>query len=188
MARVIKKTLIDEGCNTLYTLVAFGPKGAYLIDPTPNRLKEGQIMRYDITATYRGYVSDISRVAAFGKVSNKVESAHRVLLTANQAMREATKPGIKGSELRKLEMDILTKEGMEPLIPMAGHGVGRMIHEPPFMTKYDNTLIEKGMILAIEPTIRMQGVGSVNIEDTVVVTDEGAESMTTAPRGLYDYI
>ncbi len=188
MARVIKKTLIDEGCSPLYTLVAFGPKGAYLIDPTPNRLKEGQIMRYDITATYRGYVSDISRVAAFGKVSDRVEWAHGVLLTANQAMREATKPGMKGFELRKLEMDIMVKEGMEPLIPMAGHGVGRMIHEPPFMTKFDNTLLEQGMTLAIEPTIRMQGVGSVNIEDTVVVTEDGIESLTTAPRGLYDYV
>ncbi len=187
MKKNVIKTLIDEGVILCNTLIAFGPKGGYVVEPTPNRLKEGIIMRMDITAHYRGYATDISRVAAFGKVTEKAEEAHGVLLATNQALRAATKPGITGSELRKVQMDIMTRGKKTPLLPMVGHGVGIIIHEPPFMTEQDNTILEQGMVLAIEPCIRMSDVGSVNIEDTVVVTEDGNESLTTAPRGLYDY-
>jgi Xaa-Pro dipeptidase len=187
MERIIYKTLAEEGCTPVGFLIGFGPKGARLCAPTENRLTKGQIMRFDISAEYQGYIGDLSRVAAFGKVSPKAEWAHRVILSANQAMRKAAKPGMTGAELRRLEMEIFQSEGLIPLIPIAGHGVGRTVHEHPFLTEDDATVLTPGMALALEPTIRLVGVGSVNIEDTVVVTEEGVESLTNSSRGLYDY-
>jgi Xaa-Pro dipeptidase len=188
MEQTISKTLVEEGCTLVCFLIGFGPKGARLVAPTENRLEEGQIMRFDISADYKGYAGDISRVAAFGKVSERAEWAHRVILSANETMRKMAKPGILGSKLCSVEMEILNREGLTPLTPMAGHGVGRTVHEHPFLTRDDSTYLTPGMTLALEPTIRLEGVGSVNIEDTVVVTEDGVESLTTSPRGLYDYI
>ena len=187
MHRIIARTLAEEGCSEVCCLIGFGPKGARLVAPTENRLEANQIIRFDISAEYKGYAGDISRVAAFGKVSERAAWAHRVILEANQALREAAKPGITGSDLRKTELAIFEKAGLIPLIPIAGHGVGRTVHEHPFMTIEDETILVPGMALALEPTIRLQGVGSVNIEDTVVVTEQGIKSLTNSPRGLYDY-
>jgi Xaa-Pro dipeptidase len=187
MERIVIGALVEEGCSLVVFLIGFGPKGAQLVAPTENQLEEGQIMRFDISAEYRGYIGDISRVAAFGKVNDRAEWAHRVVLSANEAMRQIAAPGVSGAEIRRLEMDIFQREGLTPLIPMAGHGVGRTVHEHPFMTGDDATVLTPGMTIALEPTIRLQGVGSVNIEDTVVITNGGLESLTMSPRGLYDY-
>jgi Xaa-Pro aminopeptidase len=187
MAREVTNRLRDEQVFLVNTLVAFGPKGGYVVQHTPNRLREGELMRMDITARYRGYATDISRVAAFGAVSQDVVRACRAIQRANEALREATKPGVRGVELRKLELAIMKEEKLDLLLPMAGHGLGRIIHEPPFMTDDDESVIEPGMVLAIELALRMAHVGSVNIEDTVVVTEDGNESLTTAPRDLFGF-
>ena len=187
MEKIVNKTLIEEGCTPINFIIGFGPKGAYLVAPTNAQLEKGQLIRFDIVAEYKGYVGDISRVSAFGQVDERAERAHKIILEANIAMREAAKPGTTCTDLRKLELDIFSKQSLTPLIPMAGHGVGRTVHEHPFMVAGDHTEFVPGMTLAIEPTIRLDGVGSVNIEDTIVITETGAESLTTAPRGLYHY-
>ena len=70
------------------------------------------------------------------------------------------------------------------LAPYAGHGIGRDVHEPPFLGADDDTLLEPGMVLDFEPTMRVAGVGSVNIEDMVLITDNGCEPLTKFPREL----
>jgi Xaa-Pro dipeptidase len=187
MERIILRSVVEDGCRPYSVELAFGPKGAYSVAPTSNCLQPGQIMRVDVTAFYKGYVADISRVAAFGIVGDRAERAHRAILHANQALQNAVRPGITGAELRMLEMDTFGQEGLAPLIPMAGHGVGRVVHEFPFLTEADHTRLQPGITVTIEPSIRLHGVGSVNIEDTVVVTQSGVECLTTAARGLYDY-
>ena len=187
MEQIIAKALIDEGCNMVNFLIGFGPKGARSVAPTENRLKRNQIMRFDIAAEYQEYHGDISRVAAFGSVGDEAERAHDVILNTNLALQERVKPGENFKALRKLELDMLQKAGLTPLIPIAAHGVGRTVHEHPFVTENNDKIIEPGIVLAIEPTIRLKGVGSINIEDTVVVTERGIECLTNSPRGLYDY-
>jgi Xaa-Pro dipeptidase len=187
MDRIIARTILDTGCRHEWTEIAFGPKGAYMVGPTLTRLEEGQIMRLDVGASYRGYLSDISRVAAFGKVGEKAERAHQAILSANEALRQVVRPGIPGRRLHKVLIDAFAGAGLAPLTPMAGHGVGRTSHEPPFSTADDETVLLPGMTITVEPAIRLAQVGSINVEDTVVVTGNGMESLTTAPRGLYDY-
>ena len=188
MERIVAKAIVDQGCRYEWLEIGFGPKGALTVSPTSCQLQEGHIIRLDIGASYRGYISDISRVAAFGKVSARAEWAHGVILRANQALFRAVRPGARPGELRQLVMNIMNEEGLTPLIPMAGHGLGRGAHEPPFLLEQEHTILEPGMVITVEPTIRLPGVGSVNIEDVLLVTEDGAECLSTAPRGLYDYI
>ena len=70
------------------------------------------------------------------------------------------------------------------LAPQAGHGIGRDVHEPPYLADWDPTVLRPGMVLDLEPAMRVAGVGSVNIEDMVLVTDSGCEVLTQFPREL----
>ena len=87
------------------------------------------------------------------------------------------------ADLHRLACDTLEKRGFRLLAPYAGHGIGRDVHEPPFLGADDDTLLAPGMVLDLEPTMRVTGVGSVNIEDMVLVTKDGAKLLSGAlPR------
>ena len=79
-------------------------------------------------------------------------------------------------------MQMFEEEGYDSLTPQAGHSLGRTVHEPPFLVEGSNRPLEPGMIVVVEPTMRVQGVGSINIEDTTLVTEDGCESLTSTPR------
>jgi Xaa-Pro aminopeptidase len=65
-----------------------------------------------------------------------------------------------------------------------GHGVGLEIHEWPQISSRSDDILEAGMVLTVEPGIYLPGVGGVRIEDTVLVTDEGAQVLTVSPKAL----
>jgi Xaa-Pro aminopeptidase len=86
-----------------------------------------------------------------------------------------------------LTCETLENRGFRLLAPYAGHGIGRDVHEPPFLGADDDTLLAPGMVLDLEPTMRVAGVGSVNIEDMVLITESGCEALTNFPRDLMVY-
>jgi Xaa-Pro aminopeptidase len=70
------------------------------------------------------------------------------------------------------------------LVPQAGHSIGRDVHEPPFLTPDDYTVLEPNMIIDVEIAMRVKGIGSINVEDEVLITEEGSETITTLTREL----
>jgi Xaa-Pro aminopeptidase len=181
-------TLIEQGATYGWCSIAYGPKGVTLVEPTELLPTAGDIVRIDLVGCYRGYYSDISRVAAFGRLPHaEAQRAHAAVLAANEAMRRMAGPGISCAQLWRVAHDTLDAQGYPLLSPGAGHGVGRDVGEPPFLAPWEETLLEPGMVLALEPTMRVAGVGSVNIEDMVLITDDGCEALTTFPRELLVY-
>jgi len=81
-------------------------------------------------------------------------------------------------------MGTLDEAGYASLTPQAGHSIGRMAHEPPFLVEGNDRPLEPGMVVVVEPTIRVRGAGSFNIEDTTLVTEDGCEVLTSTPREL----
>ena len=100
----------------------------------------------------------------------------------NKKLRESVRPGSLPADLYRLTMQMFEEEGYDSLTPQAGHSLGRTVHEPPFLVEGSNRPLEPGMIVVVEPTMRVQGVGSINIEDTTLVTEGGCESLTSTPR------
>ena len=86
------------------------------------------------------------------------------------------------SDLYRLTMRLFEEEGYDSLTLQAGHSLGTVAHEPPFLVEGSDRPLEPGMIVVVEPTMRLAGIGSINIEDTTVVTEDGWEVLTSTPR------
>jgi Xaa-Pro dipeptidase len=177
--------LIERGVTYGWCSIAYGPKGATLVQPTDRTPAAGEIVRVDLVGMYAGYYSDISRVAAFARTPDvHAQAAHAAILEANQALQREAGPGVRCGDLHRLTCETLEQRGFKLLAPYAGHGIGRDVHEPPFLGANDETLLQPGMVLDFEPTMRVAGVGSVNIEDMVLITENGCEPLTNFPREL----
>ena len=186
--RIIVQGIHDADLRHEYTETGFGPKGAYLIHPTDNRLEKGHVVRIDIGGSYRGYYCDLARSLAFGRVTDEVRRAHSTILKINEALRAVVRPGAICSDLYRMCMRMFEAEGYASLTKQAGHSLGRTVHEPPFLVEGNDRPLEPGMVVNVEPCMRIQGVGSFNIEDTMVVREDGAECLTTVPRDLEHYL
>jgi Xaa-Pro dipeptidase len=183
--RRLAGALIERGVTYGWCSIAYGPKGATLVQPTDRLPAQGEIVRVDVVGIYEGYYSDISRVAAFGRTPDAhAQAAHAAILATNMALRREAGPGVRCGDLHRLTCETLEQRGFRLLAPYAGHGIGRDVHEPPFLGADDDTLLQPGMVLDLEPTMRVTGVGSVNIEDMVLITDNGCEALTNFPRDL----
>jgi Xaa-Pro aminopeptidase len=183
--RRLAGALIERGVTYGWCSIAYGPKGATLVQPTDRLPASGEIVRVDLVGIYEGYYSDISRVAAFGRQPDaQAERAHAAILEANAVLRREAGPGVRCGDLHRLTCECLERRGFRLLAPYAGHGIGRDVHEPPFLGAGDETRLAPGMVLDMEPTMRVAGVGSVNIEDMVLITDNGCEPLTNFPRDL----
>jgi Xaa-Pro dipeptidase len=182
---VIAGTLVDHGMAFGWCSVAYGPKGTTLIEATDRAPAPGEIVRIDIVGLHRGYYSDMSRVNAFSRRPDDASlRAHAAILETNEVMRRETGPGVRCSDLARLAHETLGKRGYPMLAPQAGHGIGRDVHEPPYLAEWDTTELRPGMVLDLEPAMRVAGVGSVNIEDMVLVTERGCDVLTRYPREL----
>jgi Xaa-Pro dipeptidase len=185
LERAMAAALVERGMAYGWCSIAYGPKGATLVEPTDRLPEAGEIVRVDLVGIHRGYYSDISRVGAFARLpSAECRRAHAAILETNAVLRRETGPGVRCADLCRLTHETLGRHGYPLLAPYGGHGIGRDVHEPPFLADWDQTVLEPGMTVCLEPTMRVVGVGSVNIEDMVVVTENGCEPLTTFPREL----
>jgi Xaa-Pro aminopeptidase/Xaa-Pro dipeptidase len=185
LVKVMKRTLVDEGADHYGENLAIGPEGASMVGATGRTLRAGEIVRVDLGGSYDGYPCDLSRARVFGKPSPEMKRVHDVIRTANEALREAIGPGVKCSDLYRLGTEMMERGGLKLLNPYIGHSIGReRAHQYPFFMECDHTVLQPGMVMVPEPTVRYEGVGSVNIEDVVLVTEDGHEEITTISRHL----
>ncbi len=189
LERYLDIAFAQRGARHVWTDVAFGPKGANFVGPTDTPLAKGTVLRLDIGGWWQGYVADMSRSLAWGgKVSDAAKRAHAAIYRMNQELTAAVRPGAVPSDLYRMLMRLFDEEGYQALTPQAGHSLGRTAHEPPFLVAGSDRPLEAGMIVVVEPTMRIQGAGSFNIEDTTLVTEGGCEVLTTTPRELEAYL
>jgi Xaa-Pro dipeptidase len=108
-----------------------------------------------------------------------------VVREANAAGRAAVRPGIPAEAVDRAARAVIEAAGYGAYFPhRTGHGLGLEVHEPPYLVAGDATPLQPGMIFTVEPGIYLPGKGGVRIEDVVVVTETGGESLTAFPREL----
>jgi Xaa-Pro aminopeptidase len=185
LVKIIKRTLVEAGVDHYNENLAIGPKAATMVGATGKPLQRGEIVRFDLGGAYKGYPCDLSRARVLGEPSPEMAKAHDVIRTTNEALREAIGPGVKCSDLYWLGVQMMGRGGLKLLNPYIGHAIGReQAHQYPFLMACDDTVLEPGMVIVPEPTLRLEGVGSINIEDMVLVTEDGHEDITTMSRRL----
>lgn len=153
----------------------------------PRKLEAPTSVLFDFGAVLDGMCYDFGRTACMGEPSAEQIKVHRLIMESQAAGIAALKAGaITCEEVDKAARDVLEDAGYgEAFRHRLGHGIGWDVHEPPFLTNGDKTLVEEGMIFTIEPSIFRDGDSSARVEDCVVARPDGGEALT---RGFQELI
>jgi Xaa-Pro dipeptidase len=161
-------------------VVQFGPSSALphgASGSTP--LAADQAVLIDAWDRPDGYYYDITRSTVFGKPTDEYRKIWSVVLDAQSAAIDRAAPGVPCAEVDAAARRVIEKAGYgEFFTHRLGHGLGIDVHEPPYMVGHDRTLLEPGMTFTSEPGIYLPGRFGVRIEDDIVCTDRGAESLS----------
>lgn len=167
-------------------IVSGGPNSANPhASPSDRRLQPGDLLVIDWGAIYNGYISDLTRTFAIGHVDPEYTRIHEITLSANQAGRAAAKPGIPAQVVDQAARTVIDQAGYGAyFIHRTGHGIGMEGHEPPYMRQGNLQILEPGMAFTVEPGIYLNGRNGVRIEDNVIITQDGAETLSSMDRSL----
>lgn len=153
--------------------------------PSEKKIEEKELITIDMGANYQNYSSDITRTILLGKENNKQKEIFSLVLEAQMAALEFLKPGVSCKEVDSIARKIITRGGYGEYFGHGlGHGVGLDIHELPRVSFSDDTVLQPGMVITIEPGIYLPEMGGVRIEDSVLITDESYEILTWFPKLL----
>jgi Xaa-Pro aminopeptidase len=188
LADLWERGIRAAGCGASFaTTVASGPNGANPHHASGDRrLQVGDLVVLDGGAVYDGYASDITRTVAVGQVSDEARRVYELVLRANEAGRAAAaQPGATGESIDAAARGVIEAGGYgQQFIHRTGHGLGIDVHEPPFIVAGSREPLPAGATFTVEPGVYLQGRLGVRIEDDIVLTSDGAESLTTFPREL----
>jgi Xaa-Pro aminopeptidase len=134
----------------------------------------------DFGATFEGYRSDMTRTFVVGgEPQGALKDIFDLVSSSQAAGVAAVKPGASAASIDDVCRSIIANGGMaERFEHSTGHGVGLDIHELPWVSSQGTAILEAGAVVTVEPGVYVAGVGGVRIEDTLVVTPEGAEALT----------
>jgi Xaa-Pro dipeptidase len=185
IAERLTREILSAGADGVaFMIVVAGPNGADPhAGPSDRPLQPGDLMTIDCGAVLDGYIADITRTWAVGQVAGELRKVYEVVRQANVAGRAAARPGVAAQEVDRAARRVIEDAGYgEFFFHRTGHGLGIETHEPPYIVEGNKQLLEPGMVFTVEPGVYLPGVGGVRIEDDVVITHDGAESLTVFPR------
>lgn len=176
------KSMIENGANkeSFDTIVTSGANSS-LPHVRPEHKTLEQPILIDWGAVYNGYCSDNTRTMVYTEFQHEIWD---IVAEAHDKAIKAIKIGIKCCEIDKVARDIISEYGYgDKFIHSTGHSVGMDIHEAPNFSGRDETVIEKGMVITVEPGIYLEGEFGVRLEDTVSI-DKRASVIGDLPLNI----
>jgi len=154
--------------------------------PTDYRIKKGDVTILDLWVVYHGYWADMSRTFVIGRKPTRDEiKVHDMLRRAMETTVKKLKPGTLAKEVYQSVHDVLDQDGWAKYwFHHAGHGLGCHPHEQPTFIPVNNTPLEAGMVVTLEPGVYRDGFGGMRIEDDFLITKSGCERLSKYPHGL----
>ncbi len=149
------------------------------------RLENGDVVIHSRQVGLNGYRAELERTFIVGDASEKQIKAFKAMAEAQEAALQAVRPGTQAKAIDLAARKVLAAHGFDKYaIHRIGHAIGISSHEEPYL-RFDNTLeLEEGMVFCIEPGIYIPGIGGFRHSDTVIVTADGYELITTYPGDL----
>lgn len=142
---------------------------------------------FDFGAIYDGFCYDFGRTIAFGEPDAEFRQVYDLVMASQAAGVAALKADTTTCE----QVDAAARQVIEDAGYGAefrhrlGHGIGMDVHEPPFLTKGNQTVLREGMMFTIEPSIMIFDKCSTRVEDIVVVRPDGGEKLTSDFQTLH---
>ena len=191
VAHELEKLILREHSIIDFVIVGSGPNGANPHHSFSDRvLAEGEPVVVDIGGTLpSGYHSDCTRTYVvggdFSKAPQDFQDAYAVLADAQAAGRAAAHPGSTAADIDAIARQAISAAGWgDYFVHRTGHGIGLSTHEEPFIMEGNDLALEEGMAFSIEPGIYLEGKWGMRLEDIVVLTNDGYESLNQAPRDV----
>lgn len=203
IAKLMHSEIEQRGIDTSWEkdhcpIVNAGPGSpAGHVSPTSLKLEPGQLLHFDFGVKQDQYCSDIQRLAYLPSKEHPVppenlQNAFQTVVQALEKAVEAMQPGVLGREIDSIARQTITDAGYPEFKHATGHQVGRQTHDgggiigPPW-ERYGNTPnwpLETGQVYTIEPSIIDPDIGVVGIEEMVLVTNDGAEYLSSPQKEL----
>lgn len=167
-------------------LICFGANCAEPHHDTDDTiLKTGDSVILDVGLTWQSYCSDMTRTVFMGQPGDEQKRVYDLVCAANAAGRAAVRPGIPLKDVDRAARKVIEDGGYGPhFIHRTGHGIGLEVHEFPDVSATSEVIAKPGMIFSVEPGIYLPGKFGVRVEDLVVVTENGCETLNAAPRDM----
>jgi Xaa-Pro aminopeptidase len=187
LASVFDRNTIEIGSRPHFTVLAFGERGA-LPNAVPTqwrRLRAGDAIRFDIGCKTEQYSSDIARTAVFGEPSAKLARYYDAILAGEQAAIDMMRPGVAAKDVFAAAVEATREAGIPHYRRHhVGHGIGLDTYDAPMLNDTAETPLEPGMVFEVETPYYELGFAGLQVEDTVVVTDDGCRVLTRSTREL----
>ena len=188
IATIFKKDLINNGVDyIMYLSCASGINGynQIICNPSEKKIGDGNILIIDTGSTLNGYYCDFDRNFGFGNINQKSLDAYNKLWDATEKTLEIIKPGISCKEVYESLSKNLFSSNVKSNVGRMGHGFGLQLTEPPSIMIDDNTILEKNMILALEPSIEIENDLMLVHEENILITQNGNRLLTSrTPKEL----
>jgi Xaa-Pro aminopeptidase len=168
------------------TIVASGANAALPHAQSGSRaIANGDCVMIDYGAVSGGYHSDETCTYVVGSASARQREVYSLVKEAHDRAIRAVRSGVSCGEIDRIARDYLEEAGLGGYFSHGtGHGVGLDIHEAPRLAAGREEILQAGMVVTVEPGIYLPGIWGIRIEDTVLVTDQGCETLTRTSKDL----
>lgn len=195
----VERAFAEHGAAADEFTVSHGPQTAVGHEGGSGPIATGDVVLFDLYPRDRESAchSDFTRTFSIGPASEELREYHRLAKEGLDIAIAAVKPGVRGSDIHRLVCDLFHEHGHQTQLHKpegesiesgyfhaTGHGVGLEVHERPGIGRQESEPLVAGDVIALEPGLYRKGYGGVRLEDLVLVTEGGAELLTSFP---YDF-
>jgi Xaa-Pro aminopeptidase len=188
LARVYNITVVTANATTRQDNASIDGGGAFGNLNTPGDVvRDGSIIRYDVGVHYKGYASDLARCYMFRAMSDRARRIQDALVEGQDRGFERIRPGAMPADIFEAAVQGVRRAGLADYRRThVGHGIGiaGAGYEPPLLAPSDTTPLEVGMVLCLETPWTEVGYGGLQVEDMLVVTEDGYRRLSHTERRL----
>ncbi len=180
--QAMKHELLNEGVDDVSYLVGGSGQHGYgdiISPPSQRKIEAGDVVILDTGCIWDGYFCDFDRNYAICKPSDKVADAHRIIWDATEVALEICKPGTTCAELFQTMNKAMGLGDDAGSVGRLGHGLGMQLTEHPSHAAFDQTALQEGMVLTLEPGYEFSPGKIMVHEENIVVRPAGAELLST---------
>lgn len=175
LAAALTESVYRQGAEQIRIMIVATGERSQLpnVGPTERVLRPGDACRVEVFPSIGGYNAGVCRTAVVERPPPEAERIWRNLVDCRRMLLEAIRPGAAARPIYEAFVDRFGALGLPP-IAFVGHGIGVHLHEEPYLAQHDDSVLEAGMVLGVEPLVYRTGLGfGLQLKDMVAVTEAG---------------